>query len=228
MVAAVVWGWRSRGRDRQLAGFLLLPALGQLLALGLVAPGEPRFAFFPVALLAVAGAKGTSDWADSLPAPRRRAAAAAVAMAAVASLAFHGVRMEVNAKSRAASLAPLAVAAEVIRAEAGGACEIVTGLEPQMTWLSRCSTRPFAETPGDLGEGKAVYLVLAEDGPRQPEGAVLTAYLALTDGEPIRIEGSGTLGDVTVWRVRPGGEARQRARRASYTARSCRDSTSQL
>lgn len=230
MVAAVVWGWRSRGRDRQLAGFLLLPALGQLLVLGFVAPGEPRFAFFPVALLTVAGAKAAWDWADSLPAPRRRAGLAAVAVAALSSLAFHGVRMEINASSRAASLAPLAVAAEVIRAEAGAACEIVTGLEPQMTWLTGCATRPFPEDTADLvtAGNEVVYLVLAEGGPRQPQGEALAAYLALTEGDPTRIEGSGTLGDVTVWRVHPSGEARQRARRSSYTDRSRRDSTSQL
>ncbi len=65
IIAAIVWlvvriavilrKHRVEPLDR-LAIYLVGPALGQILILGLLAHGEPRFLFFPVALLVVAGA----------------------------------------------------------------------------------------------------------------------------------------------------------------------------
>lgn len=203
IVVALAWGVTSRGAQRRRAAFLILPAVGHLLVLGLVAHGEPRFAFFPVALMTVAAGTAFVEWQHRHSGDAARAVSAALIVAVAASLALHGLRMDVNAENRGRSFAALAAAADSIRAESGDACSIVTGLQPQMTWLSGCRTEPYHADPADLRvpESDRGYLVLAEGGPRQPEGDLLAAYLDLTDGEPVRFEGWGSIGDVTVWRL---------------------------
>ena len=193
-------GQRSARTDAVL--FLMIPAVGQVLALGMISHGEPRFVFFPVALMAIVAALAGDEVRRLGRTSLYRTGVAATVMALVVSLGLHGDRIENRAEERAASFEVLVEAAAVIRAEAGGRCGVITGLEPQTTWLTRCATRPFADPPEiDFPSGVEVYLLLAEDGPRQPEGELLDEYFALTDGDPTVVAGEGSLGDVEIWRV---------------------------
>lgn len=196
------WGLLS-GADRQTSLFLMIPALGQIAVLGLVSHGEPRFVFFPVALLAIAAGLACEHLRHRISPATYRTGAVAVAMAMVISLALQGDRADRNAEARGRSIDALVQAARVVETEAGGRCGIVTGMQPQLTWLSGCPTEVFDRSDAEVGfpPGVEAFVVLAERGPRQPDGELRQDYLDLAVDEPIVIESEGSFGDVAVWRV---------------------------
>lgn len=200
--AAVVIGTRPARRPTAL--FLLIPALGQFLTLGLISHGEPRFVFFSVALLSVAGGFAFEDIRQRVSPSLSRALAWAAALALVASFGLHGERMEGNAEARGRSFEVLADTAEHVSARAGADCGIVTGYQPQLTWMSRCATAPFGsvDRPASF-PGLEGYLVLFANGVRQPTGSERDEYvMAATAGSPTAIPAlSETPGDATIWRL---------------------------
>src|SRR5690606_18459236 len=121
---------------RARAVFLLVPAIGQFVLLGLLSHGEPRFVFFPVGLLLVAGALAVDQLRMRLPLWTYQAGVWIAAFTLLGSLAFHGQRFDTNAEARGESLEVLVQVAEAVAAESGERCAIVTGMLPQMTWLS--------------------------------------------------------------------------------------------
>ena len=185
------WSQRSL-RERFL--FLLVPAFLQVIALGLLSHGEPRFIFFPLGLIVVAGAMGLDAWIS-------RGCAIAVATAwglvvvLAGSIALSAAETRAAVEHRALVNSSIQLAAEVVRAESGTAtCAVLTTFAPQVTFYSRCATSEFQ--PGldpssavESLEGAHRFMVLVEDGRRQPQGPDLAAYLDLVVGEPIRIEG---------------------------------------
>ena len=214
IVIGLVWfGWKmaaavragSLGPDGRLAVFLLVPALGQILLLGLVAHGEPRFVFFPVALLMVSASIAIDDARKRLPKVPFRIASATTAVALVAMLGVSTDRMDANAEARADSTEVLVDVAETAGTESTGGCTVVTTYGPQITWYSGCQTFTyvqFARQPERVVQ--PAYVVLFESGKRQPVGAELDAILAETEGEPIVLDdGADALGDAAMWRVRP-------------------------
>lgn len=205
ILTALVWSVRrlANGRDRRPVLFLMVPAVGQVLILGLVSHGEPRFVFFPVALTAVAAGIAFDDLRRLVPADVYRAVAVGLVVAMIGSLGLHGDRADRNAEARAETIEALVEAARTVRAQADGPCGIVTGSLPQMTWLSGCATagfdlrNPEVRLDPDLDR----FLVLSDRGPRQPEGDLRQSYLALTEGAPTVVESDGAFGDVAVFRV---------------------------
>lgn len=205
LLVGLVWAlWRlTSAAQRPRVVFLLVPSLGQLVLLGLVSHGEPRFVFFPVGLLLVTGSLAIEDLRRRVPSWVYRAAVWVVAAALLGSLAFHGQRFDANAEARAESIDVLVQAARAVVAETGGRCGIVTGMLPQMTWLSGCETHGFSDEPEiSFPDDVTAYLLLTDGGPRQPTGERLERYLALTEGEPIEIQGTGRVGWVRLWRIR--------------------------
>jgi hypothetical protein len=192
-------------RDRR-AGywFLLAPAFGQVLALGLISHGEPRFLFFPIALVMVAGAV-TLQWA--MVARRRwgRLVVWVSAMVLLGSLALSVDSARRAVAVRIVNNEPVELASVVVAGESASApCGVLTSYSPQVTFYSGCATMTFptgvepeeavASVPGEVR-----FMVLVENGKNQPTGPDLGAYLELTDGSPILVDGERR--DATVLRL---------------------------
>lgn len=208
IVAAVVWAVWSVLRaetGRTAAVFLMIPAVGQTVVLGLLSHGEARFLFFPVALFAVGGAFAADEVRRSGHTVLYRTGVVTVVMALVISLGVNGDRVDANGETRAQSFIPLEAATDTIRADTEGDCQVFTGLQPQVTWYSGCVATAYErrEVDLDLMPGADAYLLLTGLGVRQPEGDILDAYLEMTEGDPLTFDGSeSSLGDIEVWRVR--------------------------
>lgn len=203
LVVAVGWlVWRSaRAGDRRPALFLAIPALGQFLILGTISHGEPRFVFFPVALMLVAAATAADELRARIPEWAYRAGTFTFVVALVASLGLHGARMDEFAEARGEMVAALEEAAAVIEAEATRPCGVITGLRPQVTWLTGCHTALFglSEVEIPLGPEFDRFLLFTEGGLREPDADLKAEYESLAAGDPIRIDGEGSIGDVVIW-----------------------------
>jgi hypothetical protein len=195
----VVW-WRQRDiRERLL--FLLIPAFAQILALGLISHGETRFIFFPLALIVVAGAfsldrwMSLDRWTAGSDSRFQVAIAAGVAVLVAGSLALSVIAARDSVQNRSSLNVAVEKAGYAVREEAGKAtCGVMTTYAPQITFYSGCATdifRPEIDEADaiDLLDGEARFMVLIENGRRQPTGDALAALLELTVGPPVVVEG---------------------------------------
>jgi hypothetical protein len=203
LVGVVKW-WRDRGtRNRYL--FLLVPALLQVVVLGLFAHGESRFLFFPLTVTVVAGATTVRRWVSQGRRPWANAANALALGLAIVVIGTLGVSSSAARRwveIRRASNEPVELAAREVATRSGGvSCGVMTSYDSQVTYYSGCLTDIFRTNlrPADAlaripGEDK--FLVLIENGKRQPTGDELDVLLALTDGSPVVVSGerrSGTI-----------------------------------
>lgn len=210
LVALAWFGYRMLGAlrrremsgDDRLAAFLVVPAFGQILALGLVSHGEPRFVFFPVALLMVAAGVAVDDVRRRVTGPLYRAGVAATVAAVVVGLGLAGDRADRNAEARAASTQILVDTARTVVTDAAGACGIVTSYSPQLTWFSGCETALFGTSQPEVGleSDLARYVVFYNNGKRQPTGELRESYEALSDDEPIVLDDpTDSIGDAQIF-----------------------------
>jgi hypothetical protein len=147
--------------------------------------------------------------------PRELAVTAAVLVVGISAIAAAGywersvaatVFSDSNRTGRAIKAASLR-----IQDDAGAeACGVVVSYEPVVEWYSECETSRFdldtvdVDDP-DFPSGGPVFMLLAEDWRRQPEGDVLAGYLEIA-GEPLFSfgePGSGRGGYVEVFEIRP-------------------------
>ena len=188
-------GWSAPNRTgpesnrARVFAFLLLPALAHVVLIGITSHGEPRFVFFAVALISVAGAVVVRD---VLALVLRRSAALVwsalvVAGMLIAAEAALVARYESRARDGSAErYAVLEQSADAIIDRAGEDCSVLTTYTPQITWMTECESYHFGSPPVTgrerflSGDG---WMVLFEEGKRQPEGEVLEHYLAI--GEPV-------------------------------------------
>jgi hypothetical protein len=205
---------RSEWRDPAARGhtFIMLPAVGQILLLGLVAMAGIRYVLLPIMLLVIAGSVVAVRLAHRLIEPSRRAMAAAVVIAAVV-IGLGTAAVEVRGRSaHAPTQYDIIDAAHLIRDDAGGEpCSILGYPPPQITWYSGCATHHFGFPPVAGQEGALDtarrYLILDMGGSdRYPSGALRAEYRSLADGGPIatvndRVSGAPAL---EIYRI-PGG-----------------------
>lgn len=189
----IALGFReSETRVRQ--AFLLVPALAQVLMLGLISHGEPRFLFFPVALVVVAGAIGVDQrlvrgrqWA--------RAVAFGLAVVVAGSLGLSAVYARDRVGGRSANNEPLQLAAALIAEDSPSRdCAVMTSNDAQVTFYSACATSRFRADadPRDAVAalpGESRYLLLVDGSTSQPTGDDLEALISLTEGEPTLVDG---------------------------------------
>jgi hypothetical protein len=200
MVGAVS-GWRVTAARRAYV-FLLVPALGQTLVLGLISHGEARFLVFPIALMMVAGAMTLDRWAGSPSTTWGRGLLWGASALVIGSLALSAVFAREWVENRKGSNEPVELAAVEVAELAGPAsCGVLTSYTPQVTFYSRCASEVFplvgGPEEGVAGlTGDARFLVLIENGKRQPSGAELLGYLALTDRTPVTVHGERRDGTV--------------------------------
>lgn len=185
-------GHSPGGADPRLPVFLVLPALAQIAVLGLLSHGEPRFVFYPVALLVVAASVTVDEMRRTASPVVRRAFVASLAVALIVGLAEAGARADRQAEDRAEGFAALVAAAEVAASEAK-ACALMTGHVPQVTWITRCASFSFGldsvRIPDEVRSGGA--MLIFDDGIRQPSGRLLEEYVEEAGTEAILVDGSG-------------------------------------
>jgi hypothetical protein len=179
---------RSWDRRARMYGLLCVPATVHVLVLGLVALPQQRYVFLPVALLAVAGSLAVVDGAAARGRAGRLAASVATFAVGVA-LIWSGIAMPGRADGRTAFLAWERQAGLLIGELGDGSCSALAADFPQMTWYSGCPTYNFADVRRTGRErlltGDNRFLVMRPEGHFQPTGAVLAAYLAQVEPEPV-------------------------------------------
>lgn len=194
----VVWwlvkGWSDHAQ-RTKGLFLMIPALGQVLALGILSHGEARFIFFPLTLTLIGGIIGvffvSASWRPLLA----RAVKAGLAVLLLGSLAMAAGYVRGAVDSRVLGTEPIELAAVEVRERTGDAtCGVMTSYLPQITYYSACYTVPFRtnlepDEALDRLDGEERFIVLVEDGKRQPTEQELQELLELTDAGPIHLQG---------------------------------------
>ncbi len=195
-VAFLLGTWRFRHTDnlrRYL--FLLIPAVAQVLVLGIISHGESRFVFFPFALTVVGGTMAVHQWSPEVRRTARRSLVAGLVIIVVGSIAVSAAATRRGVENRALLNEAVELASEQAERAAGGkSCAILTSAAPQVTFYSKCLTDIFR---GTLEASEAVarlvggtkLMILIEDGKRQPEGEDLAELVSLTDQQPVLVEG---------------------------------------
>ena len=104
--------------------------------------------------------------------------------------------------NRIQSNEPVKLAAEeLVDLAASRDCGVITSYLPQVTFYSACSTSRFrAELDASDAvrrlPGEAKFMILIEDGKRQPSGEDLDGLILETDGSPILVDGESRGGVV--------------------------------
>ncbi len=214
MTIGVVWsiwalwtGLRDRTLDARTAGFVIGVVAIIVLPLGFVVHGEARYVLFPAWMLVALGAMAVVRIAHSIGGwPRLLALALAVALW-IPVFVVTANRADRNAEARAAGLEVLVEASEILETEGAGSCGVLTGYLPQVTWYSRCYSRLFRPNRSHLGffalPGDNHFVLLFEEGRRQPTPAQLPTYLGLGTAQVVPSE-IGPLGDATIVTVNQG------------------------
>lgn len=182
--------WRSpAGRVRPL--FLMVPAVAQVVILGVLSHGEARFIFFPLALTLIGGVAGalavTSRWQPTTAAAVRMG----LAVLLVGSLATATSYVRRAVEGRADSTELIVAASREVDALSGEeSCGVMTSYFPQVSYYSSCYTqffRPYLTPEETLGrlDGENRFLLIVEDGKNQPDEEREAALVALTGGKPI-------------------------------------------
>jgi len=190
----LVSGWQEAS-SRRAGLFLALPAIGQVLILGLVSHGEPRFVFFPLALVAIGAVAGAIEISGRWRLPLRTGIRLAVVALLVGSLALAVAATRRSVDNRILSNQPVELSSDMVEAEAASQeCGVMTSYLPQVTFYSGCFTGGFggAGTAGeaiDMLSGEIRFMILIEGGKRQPTGESLEALVAETTGEEIVVQG---------------------------------------
>jgi 4-amino-4-deoxy-L-arabinose transferase-like glycosyltransferase len=188
LAAALAWSSR-RAIDRGAVLTAVTIGLATAAAIATVLHGEVRYLAPAYPWLWVAAAPGLAGIAVSLPGRWEKVVAAVVALALVAAAV--GAVQDRNDEAKG-DLATVVAAAETLVAEGavGRRCVVVASRVPQMAWYTGCEARPFdlEEVRLPAPSGRAAFMVLVEGDPRQPEGALLEAYLAAA-GPPLAIVG---------------------------------------
>ena len=163
--------------------FLIVPALAHIVAIGIASHGEPRFVFFAVALLCIAGATVTVLVLRWLVGVHQALVWTALVLFGLVVVTHAAVLARYESRQRSTEMRNhelLQVTAEHIVAASGPECSILTSYTPQFTWYTGCPSYHFGDPPGVgrerhlTGDG---WMVLFQDGKRQPEGEILASYL---------------------------------------------------
>lgn len=190
----LVSSWRD-GAGRRAGLFLAVPAIGQVVALGLVSHGEARFVFFPLALIAVGAVAGALKVSEAWTASVRRGVRFALLTLLMGSIALSVASARRTIENRILSEQPVQLSAEVVRDRSGSRdCGVLTSYEPQVTFYSGCHSDDFrgiddADAVIELLPGEVRFMILIEGGKRQPAGETLDGLVAETTGEEIAVDG---------------------------------------
>lgn len=193
--------WRSVSQ-RTRCLFLMIPAVAQVLILGVLSHGEARFIFFPLALTLIGGVTGAMTVVPRWKPRTARVVRFGLIVLLIGSFALAAVYVRRAVDNRAEDTEIIVAAANQLRETSGGqTCGVVTSYFPQITYYSDCYTQFFRdnldpeETLGRL-DGETRFMLLVEEGKSQPDGEQLSEFLARTSGPPIRVTRQGDHADI--------------------------------
>ncbi|MEX0699410.1 MAG: hypothetical protein WD354_06715, partial [Acidimicrobiia bacterium] len=198
LVLAFWWSakvWRQGNKESRLARVLIIPALLQILILGVLSHGEPRFVFFPISLITIAGVNGAVLLSRRLRPAKQHALVAVGLLLLIGGIAASTGSVRRSVEGRSLNNESVMVASELIEDRLDAApCGVLTSYLPQVTFYSGCETRGFApgasaiQLLGSL-EPDERFMILVENGKRQPTGELLTELRGSTVGVPILVDG---------------------------------------
>ncbi|HSM44975.1 MAG TPA: hypothetical protein VK969_08165 [Acidimicrobiia bacterium] len=197
----LVVGW-DHVTERTKCLFLMIPAAGQVLILGVLSHGEARFIFFPLALTLIGGVVGFLHVQDRWEPATARVTGLALAVLLFGSLAMASTYVREAVENRARGTEVIVAAAHEVEEMSGAkSCGVMTSYFPQVTYFSSCHThffRPELDPEGALSrvDGELRYLLVVEDGKNQPEGDDLSELIELTVEGPIVIHAGGQSAEI--------------------------------
>ncbi|MDH5421547.1 MAG: glycosyltransferase family 39 protein [Acidimicrobiia bacterium] len=185
MIFGLITALGKAARDKS---FLLSAgvAVVTVLVLALTLHGEYRYLTPAYPWLWISAAVGLSAASRSMSrAYVRSGAIALLVLAIVGGASDGGVEVEKN-KERFPDIRTAALQLDDMTAD--GECGVITGYIPQVAWYSRCITTNYSNsevrlTSTSFPEDPRLYLLLVQDGKRQPDGAILDGYLAKVAGD---------------------------------------------
>lgn len=187
-------GW-SDSESRRKGVFLAVPAIGQVVALGVLSHGESRFVFFPLALAAIGAVAGVMEVSSSWKGEVRRGLRLGLLLLLVGSIALSMAATRQSVTNRILANEPVELSADHVEAASeGNTCGVMTSYLPQVTYYSGCYTDGFdtrlpAVDAIEMLPGEEKYMILIEEGKRQPTGDDLNDLIAQTETGPSSIEG---------------------------------------
>jgi hypothetical protein len=209
-VATAIQILRGQPSEKQIRAKLLLAgvAIAHLVLSGVFVHAEERYVFVSIMLLGLVGSQAVADGYKWLANPLRRSIVAIAVLAVVSIFALNLSRAHVKFEDLAQDRQVIEDVGSLIHAASGqGECTVMTSYVPQITWYSLCGTVGFnLEQPPETvlkRDGSIDFLLLFENGKRQPTGPVLDAYLdAIGDTPPSHVDDLETVvGDATVYPV---------------------------
>lgn len=215
MGIGLVWVvWRSALRlagsadeENKTALFVLIVLLVAVVPLGLVAHGEPRFVFFPSWLLIAVGTALVVNLITPLRQPYKAMAVALAALLWLPVLTETTRRVDRNAEARGDTFAVIVDASNAIQGAGTGSCSVLTTYQPQVTWYSECATGLLRARSDGVGEdtleGDRRYVLLFENGKRQPSEEVLREHIELEPARTIPAR-NDRIGDATIIEINSG------------------------
>ncbi|HET6379499.1 MAG TPA: hypothetical protein VFH63_00485 [candidate division Zixibacteria bacterium] len=170
---------------------LAVPALFQVVTLGLTIHAEPRYVYSAVVLLVIAGSLLVTDAARARDRPGR-GVLVTVGLAAAVSMAVNLVAVPQLARDRTRDWGwEREVGLRIAELAPAGDCVVVAHSVPQTTWYSRCHVVPFGTSreaaASALPAADARFLVIRADGAGQPADDVLLAYLERAEPAPVAV-----------------------------------------
>lgn len=191
----------TRSPDGDVALFIGIVVVVAVVPLGLISHGEPRFVFFSMWLLIAVGSSAVVSLTLRLNSPYGAVALVAAATLWLPLFTETVRRVDANAEARGDTFAVVADASNTIEADGSGTCAILTTYQPQVTWYSTCSTELLRLRNGSLGvehlDAEREYVLLFENGKRQPGDDVIAGNLDLTDATVVPAQNDG-IGDATI------------------------------
>jgi len=196
---------RSLTSESRRVLFVGLAAWLMIVAGGITVHAEERYVFLSVMLLTLLGSHTLLRMARWLPHPITTICLVVVVglVALQFAVSFHTI--DGNLDDLAVHRQVLVDAAAAIDDASPGSCSVATSYTPQITWYSGCATTTFgwASQPAQFAPAPDRYVLLFDNGKRQPTGEHLEEYLSATSGSPfVEIDAeSDRIGDAEIYRV---------------------------
>lgn len=191
----------SRDLLNSFALFALIIVVVSVVPLGLVAHGEPRFVFFPMWLLIGCGSVALVGLGQRLHQPYQAVAVSLAALLWLPLFVETADRVDRNAERRGETFAVLADASNSIEHDGHGTCAVLTTYRPQVTWYSACSSELLKLDGDSIGvellDADREYVLLFENGKRQPADEVIIEHLDLSGAQTVPDLNDG-IGDATI------------------------------
>ena len=193
--ALVVSNRRVDQRSRSTA---LLGGVGitNMVLSGVFVHAEQRYVFVSIILLALVGSQAAVDAVSRLVVPLRRTALAASILVLLAVLGVNTVRAHTTFDRLERTRDVIVAAGDVVNATTGGEdCTVMTSYVPQIAWYSRCAAVGFKLDALRNGGTAPTYLLIFENGKRQPSGAFLEEFIDAA-GNPVPITVADLAGEI--------------------------------